>query len=163
MYKARHWALNLSLAAILLLVSACSAAMIPGTKVEDNAQNRAVFDVVEAYRSAMEERDMSRLSQLVSRRYYENASTTDTSKDDYGFDSLSTSVIPKLRDNIKKVQYRISIRKIGVEGAGAWAEYEYFARFLYSEGGREEWITANDFNRLDLVLEDGAWKIAAGL
>ncbi len=154
-----HWALPLT----LLLTTSCGAALIEGTQVEDTPENRAIYDVVESYRLAMEERDSDRIAQLVSRKYYENASTTDTSEDDYGYDSLASSVIPKLRDNIKKVQYRIAIRRIGIEGMRAWAEYEYFSRFLYSEGGREEWITGNDFNRLDLVLEDGAWKISAGL
>ena len=146
-----------------LLSAACSTAMIPGTKVEDNPENRAVYDVVEAYRQAVEQRDSERLRFLVSQRYYENASSTDTSNDDYGYGELAERVIPKLRDNIKKVQYRILLRKVAIEGDRAFAEFEYFAKYLFSEGGREQWKALNDFNRLDLVREDGSWKIMAGL
>ena len=66
--------------------------MIPGTRVEDTAANRAVFNVVEAYRTAIEERDMKRIRNLVSLRYYENASSTDTNDDDYGFSELEKKV-----------------------------------------------------------------------
>lgn len=148
---------------IPLLLVGCGAAMIPGTRVEDTPENRAIHEVVEAYRTAVEERDMERLQRLVSRRYYENSSTTDTTHDDYGYDTVADKVLPKLRDNIKKVQYRIVLRKVSIDGVRASAEYEYYWKFLYSEGGKESWIAANDFNRLDLILEDGTWKIAAGL
>lgn len=145
------------------VLAGCSSSLIPGTRVEDNPPNRAVFDVVEAYRMAMEERDMQRIRNLVSLRYYENSSTTDTNSDDYGFSQLEGKVIPILRDNIKKVQYRIKLRKITIEGNRATAEYEYYWKFQYSEGGRENWVARNDFNRLDFVREDGVWKIIAGL
>lgn len=137
--------------------------MIAGTGVEDTPDNRAVWNVIEQYRQAMENRDGDALRTLVSRQYYENASTTDTSTDDYGYQELDEKVLPILRDNIKKVQYRILLRSIRVDGQRAYAEYEYYFKFQYSEGGRDQWIARNDFNRLDLVLEDGVWKIVAGL
>jgi len=145
------------------LVSGCSPSQIPGTQVEDTAQNRSIYDVVEAYRKAMEGRDEEALRNMISRRYYENASTTDKSSDDYGYDVLHERVIPKLRDNIKKVQLRVLLKKVTVDGDRAFAEFEYFAKYLFSEGGREQWKALNDFNRLDFVREDGAWKIIAGL
>ena len=79
------------------------------------------------------------------------------------FDYLRSSVFPKLKDNIKQVQYRILLKNVQVRGQTSTAEFEYFWKFLYSEGGRDNWIAHNDFNRLDLVREDGAWKIIAGL
>lgn len=141
----------------------CGASYIPGTVVPDTDINREIHSVVEAYRQAMERRDVERLQKLVSRRYYENSSTTDDNADDYGFSRLNASVLPKLKDNVKKVQYRILLRNVSVHGSRATAEYEYYWKFLYSEGGRENWVASNDFNRLDLVRENGAWKIAAGL
>ncbi len=147
----------------LATLMGCGSTMIPGTRVEDTPSNRAVFNVVEAYRMAIEERDMKRVRNLVSLRYYENASSTDTNDDDYGYTELEGKVIPVLRDNIKKVQYRIKLRKISIHGNRATAEFEYYWKFQYSEGGRENWVARNDFNRLDFVREDGVWKIIAGL
>jgi hypothetical protein len=111
----------------------------------------------------METQNRDRIAGLISRQYYENSSTTDTTADDYGYEELVQQVLPKLLDNIKHVQYRIQVRRIEVDGNRAIAEYEYFYKFQYAEGGRERWISRNDFNRLDLVFEEGSWKIVAGL
>lgn len=150
-------------AGLTLLMIGCGAANIPGTQIEDTPENREVFDVVERYRMALVERDADRLRPIVSQKYYENGSTTDRQEDDYGYDRLTSSVLPKLRDNIKNVQYRIILRHVTIDGERAMAEYEYYYKFKYSEGGRERWVARNDFNRLDLVREDGVWKIASGL
>ena len=152
-----------AVALILVGLTGCASSLMPGTRVKDTRQNREIRDVVEAYRVAMEQRNVEALRRMVSMKYFENFSTTDDRDDDYGYDHLIQKVIPKLRDNIKKVQYRIVLRKVVVEGDRASAEYEYYWKFLYTEGGRENWVAANDFNRLDFVREQGAWKIAAGL
>lgn len=155
--------MRIVLLSVGLLMAGCSAALIPGSKVPDTPENHAVFDVVEAYRLAMENRDSERLKQLVSMRYYENASSTNKDEDDYGFEALEGKVLPELQDNVKKIQYRIVVNSIVVSGNHAQAEYEYFWKFLYTEGGRESWKERNDFNRLDFEREGGVWKIAAGL
>jgi len=36
-----------------LITVGCGAALIPGTQVDDTPENRAIIDVVEAYRTAM--------------------------------------------------------------------------------------------------------------
>ena len=148
---------------LLLSLSGCGAALIKGTEVKDTPANRAIHALLEEYRAAMEARDGKRLLKLVSNRYYENASSTDSSDDDYGYERLEKDVVAKLRDNVKKVQYRVLLKRVIVKGDRAFAEYEYMARYLFSEGGREQWKMLNDFNRLDLAKEDGAWKIIAGL
>jgi len=147
----------------VMLAAGCGASLIPGTQVDDTAANRSVYDVIEGYREGMETQNRDRIAGLISRQYYENSSTTDTTADDYGYEELVQQVLPKLLDNIKHVQYRIQVRRIEVDGNRAIAEYEYFYKFQYAEGGRERWISRNDFNRLDLVFEEGSWKIVAGL
>jgi hypothetical protein len=152
-----------AIGAALLTLTACAASMIPGTRVADTAENREIYSLVEKYRSAMEHRDIETLKKLASARYFENASTTHHKKDDYGHSTLIGKVLPKLTDNIKKVEYRIMLKAVSIRGNQATADYEYMWKFLYSEGGREKWEQRNDFNRLDMVREDGAWKIVAGL
>ncbi len=141
----------------------CGPSLIPGTRVADTAKNREIHSMVETYRQAVEERDADTIAKLVSRRYYENASTTDKQTDDYGYDQLMKAVLVELKENVKKAQYRIVLRKVIFQGNRAQAEYEYFWRFLYTEGGRDQWVAKNDFNRLDFVREDGSWKIISGL
>lgn len=156
----RRFAISFLLAAGLV---ACAPAYIQGTEIEDTPANREIVGMVEAYRKALEERDEVTLLRLISRRYVENGSTTDTSDDDYGYEALTQRVLPKLHDNIKDIQYRVQLRRVAISGDRAFAEFEFVARFLYSEGGRDRWQALNDFNRLDFTLEDGAWKIESGL
>ncbi|HIA02054.1 MAG TPA: hypothetical protein EYN66_09110 [Myxococcales bacterium] len=155
--------LILAIFALIAPLAGCSSAMIPGHRVADTVANREIYDVVEAVRVAIEQRDSEKIKALCSQKYFENASTTNQDKDDYGYTSLVDKVLPKLSGNIKKIQYRIKLKKIVIKNNRALAEYEYFWKFLYTEGGRENWSSRNDFNRLSLIREDGAWKIVAGL
>ena len=162
-FSARRFLIGGVAAAICMTTLGCGVTLIPGTEVEDTPSNREVHSLLEEYRSALEARDGKRILKLVSTRYYENASSTDTAEDDYGYERLEQQVVAKLRDNVKKVQYRVLLKRVIIKGDRAYAEYEYVARYLFSEGGREQWKMLNDFNRLDLAREGGAWKIVAGL
>lgn len=149
--------------AVLALATACAANQIEGTSVPDTEENRAIYDVVEAYRQAIEQRDVKLLSGLISPRYFENSSTTASDEDDYGFEALREKVLPLLQDNIKAVQYSIRLTRIEVEGERAVADFEFWLKFLYSEGGREGWRVENDFNRLEFLKGPDGWKISGGL
>jgi len=145
-----------------LLVS-CGPKFIEGTTVPDTPDNQELVSVIENYRQAVENKDASALAQMVSRSYFENASSTAVTKDDYGYEELLKKVLPVLRDNVKKVTYRVAVSKIAVVGDEASVFVEWELTFQYTEGGQEGWSTAKDRNKLDLVVEDGFWKIAAGL
>lgn len=145
------------------LIVGCGPGTIDGTEIEATPENLEIHDVVETYRRALEERDSEALVSLVSREYFENAGTTDSQDDDYGYEQLRDRVVPVLRDNIKKVRLDVRLVEIKVTGDRAMAEFEYFSRFLYTEGGKDGWISSNDFNRLEFVREDGDWRIMSGL
>lgn len=149
--------------AAICVTPGCRSATIGSSEILDTETNRTVWEVVMRYRDAVEARDADAIGAMVSRRYYENAGTTDSDTDDYGYESLLMEVLPSLRDNIKTVQYRILMQDIAIDGDRAWADYEFYCNYRYVEGGREGWRQLNDFNRLELVWEDGTWKIAAGL
>ncbi len=153
----------LCLAAAAIGAPGCGGSMISGTEVEDTAENREIYDRVMAYRDAMEERDIDKILSMTSTRYYENGGTTDTEVDDYGYETLRDAVLPKLKENIKAVQYRLLLRRVNIDGERAWADYEYYYRFKYVEGGREGWSQKNDFNRLEFTREETNWKIVSGL
>ena len=146
-----------------VLALACSPGYIGDTPIEDTPDKRAVFEVVEAYRQAIEHRSVETLAAIVSPQYFENASSTAIQLDDYGYEKLRDVVMPLLQDHIKSVQYRIRMIRLEVEGDRAFADFEYWVKFLYTEGGRDGWRTKNDFNRLEFAREGGAWKIIGGL
>ena len=148
---------------ILGAVAACGPKLIADSPIEDTPANREIVGKVQQYRQAMEARDPDALLKLVSRNYFENGSTTDDPGDDYGYDTLVEKVLPKLKNNVKKVQFDIVLKKVSYEGDRAFAEFEYFSKFQFVEGGEERWVARNDFNRLEFIREDGTWKITAGL
>jgi hypothetical protein len=154
---------RLVLVVVLLVAGACGPGYIKGTTVIDNPDNREVLQVVEDYRLAVENRDVSTLAQIISRSYFENASSTAQTEDDYGYEELLKKVLPVLQDNIKKVIYKITVERVTVKGHKAAAFFEWELTCQYVEGGMEGWSTAKDKNRIDLVIEDGQWKIVAGL
>jgi len=141
----------------------CSPSMIQNSQVEATPENMDVWNQVEEYRVSMEERDAERLMNLVSREYFDNFATTDNGKDDYGYEALEERLAPVLRNNAKKVRIQLRLTKLQVGERRAEAEFEYTARFLISEGGRDSWETRNDFNRLVFVRENNLWKIVEGL
>ncbi|MEZ4265056.1 MAG: nuclear transport factor 2 family protein [Myxococcota bacterium] len=151
------------LALLALAAPGCKSAMIENTEIPDNENTRAIYERVMEYRVAMEARDVDAILAMVSRDYYENAGTTDRDSDDYGYDTLRDTVLPKLRTNIKAVQYRVLMRRIEVDKDHATADFEYFYRFKFVEGGHEAWTQKNDFNRLEFVREADRWMIVGGL
>ncbi len=151
----------------LLLVAslsmACSPTYIANSPVEATDENLEVWTQVEEYRVAMEERDVDRLMNLVSREYFDNFATTDRNDDDYGYEMLRSQIAPVLRNNAKKVRVKIRLTALVIDGDRAEVEFEYKGRFLVSEGGSDTWETRNDFNRIVFTKEGGGWKIIEGL
>lgn len=150
--------------ALSLLLSACGPGYLDvGKKVPASDENKEIFSVMVAYHKALEDRDVESIRKLVSKRYYENAGTTDSDKDDYGIDRLQADVIPKLRDNVKRLQLQIRLKDIRIKDDKAEADYEFFGRVLLTEGGRKSYKMWNEFAQMRFVNEDGKWLISGGL
>ena len=147
----------------LTLATGCATTHIQGTEIPDTDENREVYERVMEYRKAVESRDSDSLLGMTSRTYFENAATTDDSRDDYGFTELRDTVIPKFRDHVAEVQFRVLMRRSEVNGDRAHADYEYYYNVRYIEGGVSAWKPRNDFNRLEFVREDGVWRVSGGL
>ena len=115
------------------------------------------------YRIAMNDRDVTALRSLVASNYYENASTTDDTSDDYGNEKLGELFTDYLGDSVQEVRYDMDIKRLARESEMVHVDYAYAWNFRYTSEGRDHWKSERDVNRLTLVQEDGAWKIAAGL
>ena len=150
-------------------VSGCAPANIANTEIPDTDENREIYERVMTYKSAMEARDMDAITTMVSTRYYSNSGTTETDEDDYGYTRLVEEYLPLLVQNVKAVQYQIIMRRVEIseytdgKPSKAFADFEFFGRFLYVEGGREGWRQQNDFNRISFAREEGQWMIVDGL
>ncbi len=148
---------------LALLLSGCGPNYIGDTEIEDTPENREVLTMVEDYRRAIETRDIGTLQQLVSRRYYENASTTDVDEDDYGRDEVLVSVLPMLAESVQKVFYKVRVTSIAIRKEHALVDFEYVLKFRFLDGTKSQWALKSDVNQLELVREEGSWRILSGM
>jgi hypothetical protein len=145
-----------------LLIVGCGVPTIPDTEIPDTKESREVVDFLERYRSAVEARDAETLRGLASSHYYENASTTWQSKDDWGAPELD-EVLAKFKEHVKIVTYEITLKDLRIFGQRADVDFEHTWAFQYTDGERDAWTKKTDQNRLELIKEDGAWRILSGM
>ena len=133
-----------------------------GIQIHNMHYPEEIVEVVERYRKAVETRDSDALKTMISKRYYENASTTETDGDDYGYDTVIEKIFPMLSNNVERVFYQVRIKKIKRSGARTLVNVEYVLRFRYTDGQESHWAMQNDVNQLEFVLEDNVWRIRTG-
>lgn len=154
---------KLLLASLLgLLLAACGPRFVKGTEIEYSPEKQAIANLVERYRKALSDRDASTLKAMISRNYYENASTTSNPRDDYGYDGLSR-LLEELKSKVKEVRYAVTIKAIDVFENTAVVDFDYEAQYLYETGAEERWANRIDRNRLTFRMEEGKWRIIGGL
>lgn len=128
-------------------------------KSEDAAQ---VITLMETYERALGDRDTSALLELVSRDYYENAGTTHTTDDDYGYDGVLL-LFETLARHVIESRVDIKVREVRVYGDRADVLFEYAYTMHYNVGDARRWQTQRDVNRIQLQREEGNWRIVSGL
>lgn len=131
-------------------------------QIRDTVENRQILDVLMQYRSAIVRKDVGSLKRLVSDRYYENAGTTNTTTDDYGAEALP-EVYEMMAQNAENIRYQVTVKDVVVEGERAAIEYEYEYAYQFSLGDQPSWDAGIDVNRLELMQDEGEWKIISGL
>lgn len=152
--------LALSLALVLAL-GACGAKRIPGTEVRDTADNRAIYQLIDAYRQAAERRDAEAVLALVSPTYFDDAGTPDPADDvDYG---QLQKLLPRHYKQLSAVRLGIGIREIDVKGDRAVANVFYDGYYRVATPAGDTAKSASDVAQMRFVREDGRWRIASGL
>ncbi len=149
------------LALATLAAVGCSPPHIPGTDIKSTPDSRAVYDVVQAYRQAMEKRDAAAVLALVAPTYFDTAGTADPS-DDLDRAKLEAS-LPQDLARAEGVKVDFTIRKIDVQGDQAQAElfYDSYYRVQTPSGAIPR--RDSDVHRMKLQRIEGAWKIVSGL
>jgi ketosteroid isomerase-like protein len=146
--------------ALLLLPLACAPKRIPGTEIRDTAETRAILDVMESYRRALEARDAAAIQALVHRDFRDNAGT-DTPDDDLTYESLMQELPARLA-KFSDVKLEFTIKRIDEKGDTAQAVYFWNARYRMPK--------LNNKPQLDSELEvmvfkrtGEGWKILSGI
>jgi hypothetical protein len=147
----------------VIVCAACSHNTIPGTNIPDRPENRAVLDVVAAYKAAMEARDPDALLSLAAPNYFDKGDPTKMSSTgplDYG--SLRREIPDDFKD-VKSIHLDITVRDVQVEGDKAHVDYYAVLRYAVTVPTGEKWFSEADDARMRLVRISGRWKIASGL
>ncbi len=147
----------------LLASTGCTSQYIPNTDVEDNDDNRKVVAFCEKYRHAVEERNVPLLLQLASEAYYEDGGNVDAS-DDLDFAGLREYLEGKFKDT-RAIRYEIRYRRIESEQRKnrIFVDYTYTASYKIPGVKADEWKHTVAENRLELVPDQAAYKILAGM
>jgi hypothetical protein len=144
-----------------LAAAGCSPRRIPGSNIESTPDSRAVHDVVQAYRQAMEKRDADAVLALVAPRYFDTAGTPDPA-DDLDRAGLEAALVKELA-RAEGVKLDITIRKIEIAGDEAQVELFYDSYYRVQTPGRVVPRRDSDIHRIKLQKIEGVWKIASGL
>ncbi|MFM2153475.1 MAG: hypothetical protein RL199_1910 [Pseudomonadota bacterium] len=139
---------------LALMVAACSPRLIPGTPLEDNADNRAILDVLRQYKNAFEARDAASIATVASPRYLD-------ARDSISRDTLDTHLAERF-EHVKDARLDIQVRRIEVERRQATVEYFYATAFLIDAAGAD-WVRESDDKRMTLEHTNDGWKVLNGL
>lgn len=159
------------LALCALAFAGCKPRLLPGTTVEDTAENRRLVEFVAAYEQAIERRSADSVVALCAPDYFEDNGTVDQG-DDYGADELKALLEADFAKT-KEIQLEILVQNVSEpEGAKeplVYLDYRYKQRALVSLPAGDKWITTSDVNRLVLREDDEAdeatsrYQIVSGL
>ena len=133
-------------------------------ELRDTEVNREILALMEEYEEALSQLNLPRLRALLSEEYFENAGTTHTGDDDYGYEGI-LQVLETLRAHIRDMRVEILVRQVEVDERRGRAVvlYEFAYTMLYEVEGEGVWDTARDVNRMDLRRTEQGWRIVGGM
>jgi hypothetical protein len=153
--------LRTALLALLALAAGCKPSLLPGTEIPETRDTRAVYEVLAAYRTALQNRDPKAVLALVAPNYFDNAGTPEPA-DDLDRAGLEASLEKDLpRTEGERLEF--TIRKIQVSGDDAFAEIFYDSYYRVKAGSLLVPRRDSDISRLHLRRIDGYWKFVSGL
>ena len=150
------------LAALLSVLTACAHAVIPGTEVRDTPENRQIMSVIDKLHEGLQSRDGELIISLVSTQYFEDNGTV-SQKDDYGYGELRDKIIQQCLKATSEFHVNFTVHEIGVDHDRAHADIRFVSRAHISMPSGAVWDTQRDFDRFELIKEDGKWLFTSGL
>lgn len=147
---------------LALLLSGCTAQLIPNTDVEDTARNRSVLEFMEVYRKAVERQDVELLLKLAHPDYYEDGGNIDA-LDDLDRAGLAEYLRGKFAE-AKAIRYEIRYRRVGIgRNDTLYIDFTYSASYqLPSETG-DKWQRTVAENRMEVVPHQDQFLILSGM
>lgn len=155
---------RLALCALLgsVALGGCKTQYIPNTDVEETPENRKVIEFAEAYRHAVERRNVALLLKMANPAYYEDGGNIDAT-DDIDYAGLREYLQTKFGETTG-IRYEIRYRDVS-QGPGdvIWVDYTYSASYKVPSAQGEVWRRQVEDNRLELVPEGDSFTILRGM
>lgn len=161
--RTHRWSSLVVAALASLALTGCLGKKIPGTDIDDTTETRAVLDVVNSYRQAVEQKNVGALVALADESFRDDGGTSSPT-DDLSYATLSAA-LPERFARLDDVRLDLSVRKVEYENEGATARvtYTYSLAFkLPSISSRPH--QENDIKQMTLKrVQEKTWKITSGI
>ncbi len=146
----------------LTMLVACGARRIPGTDIEDNDDTRAILQIMEQYRSAIEARDAQGVLRLVSVSFKDDGGTS-RPEDRMDYADLQKKLPVELA-KLDDVKLDINVRKIEIQSGTntASAVYTYNLTFRMPRLNNKP-QSESEIKKMWFKRDGGLWKIASGI
>ncbi len=149
--------------AVAAFSSGCALHKIPGTELDDNDDTRAILDVMERYRTAVEQRDAQALIGLVHESFKDDGGSADPD-DDLSYKDLYTKLPARLAQ-LDEIRLEIQVKKIEFteDLAGARATYTFTESFRMPKLSQKAQSETEIKQMLFKRVSKKTWKILSGV
>lgn len=154
---------GLLLAATLVVAVGCTPKKIPGTDLDDSDDTRAILDVMEKYRVALEKRDAQSIIGLADESFKDDGGSANPD-DDYNYHDLYTK-LPETLKRLGDIRLEFNVRKIELseDTTSARATFTYTQSYLMP-GLQAKKQSDTEIKQMILKKVDkGTWKIVSGV
>lgn len=154
---------GLLLAVTLVVAVGCAPRKIPGTELDDTDDTRAILDVMEKYRVALEKRDAQSIISLADESFKDDGGSANPD-DDYNYHDLYTK-LPETLKRLGDIRLEFSVRKIELseDTSSARATFTYTQSYLMP-GLQAKKQSDTEIKQMILKKVDkGTWKIVSGV
>ena len=148
---------------LVLALTGCMPKKIPGTDLDDTSETRAVIDVMQKYRVAVEAKDTSAILKLTDESFRDDGGTS-APEDDLDYGSLPAKLNGRMA-KVSDLKLDVTVRRIEFDPDEKVARvtYSYQLSFKlpdYSTRTQSE----NDIKQMLLKrVGDQQWKITSGI
>ena len=153
----------LPLVALLFALTGCLPRKIPGTELDDTSDTRAVIDVLQKYRLAVEARNTAALLALTDESFRDDGGSS-APEDDLDYKTLPTKLAARM-SRVSDLKLDVTVRRIefDTDEKVARVTYSYQLSFKmpdYSTRTQSE----NDIKQMLLKrVGEQEWKITSGI
>lgn len=153
----------IALLLLLAVATGCAPRKIPGTDLDDTDDTRAVLDVLQKYRSAVEKKDTDTLVKLADETFRDDGGSANPD-DDLDYASLGPKLTARLA-KIANVKLDVTVRRIEFDDDSKLARVTYSYQISFNiPDYTQRTQSENDIKQMILKrVGEQDWKITSGI